>query len=95
MTRPTCDKRCHLVFHMTGGHHTTDCAAYPADEEAKRACVCCLASAQEHDGPSATAILLAMFYIDKMPPEFYVEALCTLHRTGFDAIVEQLRDQTS
>lgn len=23
-----CDKECYLVFHMTGGHHRTDCAAY-------------------------------------------------------------------
>ena len=95
MARPACDKCCHLVYYMTEGHHRIDCAAYAADEAAKRTCVCCLASAQEHDGPSATAILLAMFFLDKMPPEFYVEALCTAHRTGFDAIVEQLRNQAS
>lgn len=25
-----CDKKCYTMFHMSGGFHRTDCAAYPA-----------------------------------------------------------------
>lgn len=87
--------KCHLVFHMTGGHHRNDCPSYPADEEAKKHCVCCLSLEQGHDGQTATAILLAMFTHDKMPPEFYVEALCSIHRLGFDAMIERLKQRAS
>ena len=95
MTTPACNKECHFVFHMTGGHHKTDCDAYAADEATKKHCVCCLATERKHDGPFATAVLLAMFTIDKMPPEFYVEALCTAHRLGFDAMLANMKKRAS